>query len=112
MRSVSRPEIERVRKINHLTQGEIAAELGIPEQRVEWIGRRYLTGQYRRRFKEWTHDDDTWGNHHFEMTRLRESDAAAAHWAGVTFEDYRMHPMRRTSQVMQPTWVPGRSSAA
>lgn len=41
-----------------------------------------------------------------------ESDAAAAHWAGVTFTSYRVAPERRTCQVMEPTWVPSGSSAA
>lgn len=83
------------------TSRQIGAVLGVHRKRV----RQLIRGD-----RPPEHSKD--GHYLPAENPIRESAAAAAHWAGVTFEDYQMHPMRRTSQVMQPTWVPSGSSAA
>lgn len=100
--SITTKDIENVRRLNHLPQAQIALELGLPVNRVEWIRRRYIGRVHISRPSVSKKGPAL----KCVTKRYTESDSAAAHWAGVTFENYRVAPERRTCQVMAPTWVP------
>ena len=81
------------------TSREIGVVLGVHRKRVRQLIRKDRPPEHSKA-----------GGYLPAENPIRETDKAAAHWAGITFEDARVKPMGRGASVLTATWVPAGSS--